>query len=53
MNKLIRKENVEQFNFFSFYFSWGYFYFSASTLFYKKIKIFYSNEGFQGLYISV
>ncbi|TCO73807.1 hypothetical protein [Marinisporobacter balticus] len=53
MDQLIRKGNVEQFNYFSVYFIWGYFYFSASYWFYKKIKNFYSNERFQDLYISV
>ncbi|WP_168198187.1 hypothetical protein [Crassaminicella thermophila] len=47
MEKLIRKENVEQFN---SYFSWGY-YFSAGYLFYKKIKMFLSNEYIEIFYI--
>lgn len=44
MEKLIRKAFVEQFNFFSFYYIWGYFYFSASYLFYKNFIDNFPNE---------
>jgi hypothetical protein len=53
MEKLIRKGNVEQNIFFSFYFIWGYFYFSASYLFYKKIIKTFSNENNKSICISV
>ncbi len=53
MEKLIRKGNVEQFNYFNSYFIWGYFFFSASYLFYKKTDYFFSNEDINNLCISV
>ncbi|WP_251861895.1 hypothetical protein [Clostridium sp. Marseille-Q2269] len=43
MESIIRKVNVGQVQFRNFYFSWG-FYFSASTLSYKKIFKYFSNE---------
>ncbi|MCT4607450.1 MAG: hypothetical protein N4A64_15345 [Marinisporobacter sp.] len=52
MEKLFRKGNVEQFNNFSFYFSWDYYY-GAGYLFYKKIKDSFFNERIINFYISV
>ncbi|QZY53648.1 hypothetical protein [Crassaminicella profunda] len=52
MEKLIGKGNVEQFNYFSFYFTWDYYY-GAGYLFYKKIKDSFSNERIINFCISV